>query len=433
MSYSKFTPQKTSAMSARKQHSSLKQGNTVQNNITTNSNLDSKMSKQVSNVKPVGNAMTHSMRKIFSFGATGLFVAAMLSAAGCSSSNTNDDAIVVGDTVASDRVTNPQQARITDPVIDRDLGTIGAYRSRLQRLNESGAEVSRYQLRKATRWTDFAYDEYTDNDRSAVVNAALAEADKIITGLERNPSGQGMSTETPIIETSMLVRDDLWRKIQGYKREQYYSCVEHHVADAEVYLVWAGHEYNEMGWRHAVPQVHMAERAIRAAEEGLRDANTNKGCFKTVIVEQAQVVAPPPPSLTKMPRYVHFAYKMHDVDGASVAVLDELVNVLRSKPSLRLRVEGHTDPVGGRAYNERLAKRRINSVVAYLKSKGVAANRLQPYVAGELEPLKITCNPVAYASNRRVTFVPLADDSNLTIYDPVRDLKIKRNQKMDCK
>lgn len=367
----------------------------------------------------------------------GLLTAAMVVTVGCSSRNANDGTIAVGETTATSQVTNPETARISDAVIDRDLGVIGAYRSRLQALNEKGADVSRYQLRKATRWTDFAYDEYTDNDRSVVVNAALAEADKIITGLERNPSGQGMSTDTPVIETSMLVRDDLWRKLQSYKQDRNFSCVEHHVADAEVYLVWAGHEYAEMGWRHAVPQVHMAERAIRAAEEGLNDARANKGCFKTVVREvvDTRPVAPLPPvaAITPMPRYVHFAYKKHAVDGESREILDELVKVMRLKPNLKLRVEGHTDPVGGRKYNERLAKRRIDSVVAYLKSRGIASSRLKPYVAGELEPLKITCSPVAYASNRRVTFVPLADDPSLTIYDPVRDLKIKRNQKMDCK
>lgn len=385
----------------------------------------------------MGSRMTHTVRKFLSLGLIGLLAAAMFGVVGCSS-RSSAEPIVVGETVSSDRVATPQSARISDQVIDNDLGVIGAYRSRLQRLNENGAEVSRYQLRKATRWTDFAYDEYTDNDRSAVVNAALAEADKIITGLERNPTGDGMSTDTPIIETSSLVREDLWRKLQAYKREQYYPCVEQHVADAEVYLVWAGHEYEEMGWRHAVPQVHMAERAIHAAESGLRDANANKGCFKTVIVERIENVPTPPPavtvtSLTKMPRYVHFEYNKHSVNGTSIAILDELVKVLRAKPNMQLRVEGHTDPVGGTAYNERLAKRRIDSVVAYLTAQGINSSRLQPYVAGELEPLKIACNALAYASNRRVAFVPLADDPTLTIYDPVRDLKIKRNQKMDCK
>lgn len=388
------------------------------------------------------DATKHASQRSFpAMAAAALLATALVVTTGCSSGTPNSRAVTVSDSsaiTAGDRVTEPQQARISDPVIERDLGVIGAYRARMEQLNNGGTEVSRYQMRKALRWTDFAYDEYTDNDRSNVVNAALSEADKIITGLERDPTGDSLSKDTPIIDTSMLIRDDLWRRVKTYKQDENFACVEHHVADAEVYLVWAGHEYREMGWRHAVPQVHMAERAIRGVEEGLQDARENNGCFKTVVREvtvEKPVLAPVVVSdadIATMPRYVHFAVNEYALTGKSRDLLDEVVAVMNNHPEVSLQVEGHTDPRGNARYNAKLSERRYQAVIDYLVAEGISRSRLQGYAAGELEPLHMGCSPEDHAMNRRATFVVTRGGEKVSVYDPIDDLKIKASQPNDC-
>src|SRR5205085_2039934 len=72
----------------------------------------------------------------------------------------------------------------------------------------------------------------------------------------------------------------------------------------------------------------------------------------------------------------------------SFALLDQVAKVLNDHPELRrIRVEGHTDNVGGAAYNKDLSARRAASVVRYLIGKGVLRARLVPAGYGFEQPL----------------------------------------------
>ena len=75
------------------------------------------------------------------------------------------------------------------------------------------------------------------------------------------------------------------------------------------------------------------------------------------------------------------AAAMRDLDQVAVAF---------NGPELSasaLTLEGHTDSSGGAGYNLRLSQRRADEVVAYLVSRGVAANRLRAIGHGESRPL----------------------------------------------
>ena len=72
---------------------------------------------------------------------------------------------------------------------------------------------------------------------------------------------------------------------------------------------------------------------------------------------------------------------MRDLDQVAVAF---------NRPGLAasaLTLEGHTDSSGGVDYNQRLSQRRADAVVAYLVSRGVAADRLRAIGHGESRPL----------------------------------------------
>jgi len=86
----------------------------------------------------------------------------------------------------------------------------------------------------------------------------------------------------------------------------------------------------------------------------------------------------------------------------SEVVLRQLRDALQASPGGRVTIEGHTDAVGGDAYNRDLSQRRAESVVAWLAVNGVDRARLTPVGKGEAEPVADNATADGRALNRRV-------------------------------
>jgi OmpA-OmpF porin, OOP family len=94
------------------------------------------------------------------------------------------------------------------------------------------------------------------------------------------------------------------------------------------------------------------------------------------------------------------------IKSESQPALAEIANLLKSEPSLRLHVVGHTDNQGKPDYNLSLSHRRATSVVAELTSKyGIAANRLDAFGCGVYSPIASNEAETGRAKNRRVELV----------------------------
>ena len=83
-------------------------------------------------------------------------------------------------------------------------------------------------------------------------------------------------------------------------------------------------------------------------------------------------------------------------------VLDRVAQSLTGSPEIRVRVVGHTDSTGQRAYNVTLSQSRAESVVAYLVTQGVALNRLEAVGVGPDRPVGDNSTAAGRAMNRRV-------------------------------
>jgi outer membrane protein OmpA-like peptidoglycan-associated protein len=90
------------------------------------------------------------------------------------------------------------------------------------------------------------------------------------------------------------------------------------------------------------------------------------------------------------------------------ASLDTLVLALRSRPALRLEVQGHTDNQGDPAINQLLSRRRAEAVCQYLAGRGVASSRLRAVGYGGSRPVADNRLPDQRPRNRRVVVLPLA-------------------------
>ena len=124
---------------------------------------------------------------------------------------------------------------------------------------------------------------------------------------------------------------------------------------------------------------------------------------------RAAAVAPAPGPCTGriVLRGVTFAFDSAQLDGASLATLDVAAEQLGACPDLRVTVEGHTDSMGGDAYNEALSQRRAEAVSRYLAGRGVAIARLVSRGFGEARPVASNDTAEGRSLNRRVELAPL--------------------------
>jgi outer membrane protein OmpA-like peptidoglycan-associated protein len=102
---------------------------------------------------------------------------------------------------------------------------------------------------------------------------------------------------------------------------------------------------------------------------------------------------------------IHFATNEATILPDSRPLIDQIVALLRKRPTLKLGVEGHTDSTGTPAANKTLSEARAKSVVAALTAGGIAGNRLIPAGFGQEKPVADNRTEEGRAKNRRVELV----------------------------
>lgn len=102
---------------------------------------------------------------------------------------------------------------------------------------------------------------------------------------------------------------------------------------------------------------------------------------------------------------IYFATGKAVILPRSYPLLDEVASVLKSRPLMKVRIEGHTDSRGNRAMNVKLSQARANSVKAYLAGHGVAADRMEANGYGPDQPIETNRTAAGRERNRRVEFV----------------------------
>ena len=85
---------------------------------------------------------------------------------------------------------------------------------------------------------------------------------------------------------------------------------------------------------------------------------------------------------------------------AAQRILAQAVTALRANPTLRVRIEG-TCSIGTAEYNLALGDRRARSVMQYLTSNGIAADRLTTVSFGEENPKSDNSREETRRLNRR--------------------------------
>jgi len=118
---------------------------------------------------------------------------------------------------------------------------------------------------------------------------------------------------------------------------------------------------------------------------------------------------------------VYFDFNKSTIQDRSFPLLDEVVRILTENPQVNsVRVEGHTDTVGTRAYNAGLSDRRAKSVMAYLVKQGVEKKRLTAKGYGFDFPIDTNKTQEGRDKNRRVEFNILEIDGKPVVNQVIR-------------
>ena len=98
---------------------------------------------------------------------------------------------------------------------------------------------------------------------------------------------------------------------------------------------------------------------------------------------------------------IFFETNKYELKSESEAELNEVVQLLKDNPTLRIQINGHTDNSGKPVDNKTLSENRAKAVTNYLTTKGIAAGRLSFKGFGDSQPVADNSTPEGRARNRR--------------------------------
>ena len=161
---------------------------------------------------------------------------------------------------------------------------------------------------------------------------------------------------------------------------------------------------------------NQAELAVIAAREHLVQAHYIGQSEQSI---EQRIPADPPAT-------IHFAFDSSELDGAQ-PVAESAGAYLHVNQGTAVELVGHTDSIGGAAYNQQLGLRRANAVRSAAIAGGARPEQVVVTSAGESNPA--TTDPQGLSDNRRVDFHWQPETAwppaNETRADPARDRAVE--------
>ena len=143
--------------------------------------------------------------------------------------------------------------------------------------------------------------------------------------------------------------------------------------------IWVYQQYSDEGYDLVIAEKEVMEQEIQANE-----------MFDKINAGEALVL------------YINFETGKSAIKAESGNIVDELYQMLKENPDLKIIVEGHTDNVGNLASNKTLSEERSSSVKSALVAKGISADRIKTIGYGQDKPIADNATEDGKAKNRRV-------------------------------
>lgn len=139
-------------------------------------------------------------------------------------------------------------------------------------------------------------------------------------------------------------------------------------------------------------------------DDGVNDANdkcpyekgitANDGCpeIKQEVIEKVNYAA----------KNIYFKFASDEILKQSFAPLDEIAEILKKNPALKLNIGAHADNRGLSERNLMWSERRAQAVANYFISKGIDAGRITAKGYGDTQPVADNKTESGRSKNRRV-------------------------------
>ncbi len=101
-------------------------------------------------------------------------------------------------------------------------------------------------------------------------------------------------------------------------------------------------------------------------------------------------------------RNIYFAQSKPDVLEASYPALNNLAEVLKKRPHIVIRIEGHTDNVGDKKALMELSWQRAEAIKSFLVEQGVMSENIETQGFGDTQPITNNSTEAKRKQNRRV-------------------------------
>jgi len=107
---------------------------------------------------------------------------------------------------------------------------------------------------------------------------------------------------------------------------------------------------------------------------------------------------------------IYFDLDKHNIRPDAEIEIQKVIVAMEKFPSLKIKVNSHTDSQGRDAYNLKLSDRRAKSTVDYMVSKGISRDRLTGQGFGETKLINkckngVRCSKEEHQLNRRSEFI----------------------------
>jgi outer membrane protein OmpA-like peptidoglycan-associated protein len=106
---------------------------------------------------------------------------------------------------------------------------------------------------------------------------------------------------------------------------------------------------------------------------------------------------------------IYYDLDKWDIRSDATPDLDKLVQLMNDNPTIVIELSSHTDSRASDSYNLNLSKKRAESAVAYIISKGISKKRIIAKGYGETRPINkctngVQCSEEDFQQNRRTEF-----------------------------
>lgn len=103
--------------------------------------------------------------------------------------------------------------------------------------------------------------------------------------------------------------------------------------------------------------------------------------------------------------YINFDSGKSTIKKESMPIIEQIIEMMKQAPDIKLSVEGHTDSDGSNESNLKLSEARAKAVVEAITKGGIEAARLSFAGFGEEKPIADNSTAEGKAKNRRVELI----------------------------